>query len=105
MRRCNALQPDYQRVGVEWSALCLNDCMNSIAIEIGKGVVAVSSPSTSDAAVISEPSPLQAPLAKPARFSLFSDRRDWLDHFVVVGFVLCVAGIAWLIWDQQRLLQ
>ena len=45
------------------------------------------------------------PANQPANFKLISGKTNLLDQVVAFAFLLCVSGIVWLIWDQQRLLQ
>lgn len=41
----------------------------------------------------------------PLAIKLLSRKPTLGDHFVALAFLLCVSGLVWLLWDQQRLLQ
>jgi len=46
-----------------------------------------------------------AQASQPAQIKLLSRKPTLFDNLVAIAFVLCVAGLVWLLWDQQRLLR
>jgi hypothetical protein len=81
----------------DWSGICYKRPMSTVVLDLDKIT------SASSAVGSSAINPVQP--RSPLGITVLNRKPTLADNLIAIAFVLCVAGLMWLLWDQQQLLQ